>query len=220
MFRLDPRQIFRSEALERLSWLEHGFGTRLSTAWPDRSDLATLRQVHSNQVLVAAKPGDLGEADAMISNEAGVTLTIRTADCLPILMADTRNHAVGAIHAGWRGVVQEIVPVTLEAMAHRFGTRAEDLIIAIGPGIGACCYEVGSDVAARFTQFFPERTDLSVRTKIDLAETIHRQLRRNGGTLGQIDPSELCTFCRADLFYSYRRERQAAGRMLTSIRIR
>ncbi|HYL39319.1 MAG TPA: peptidoglycan editing factor PgeF [Bryobacteraceae bacterium] len=182
-------------------------------------NLATLRQIHSNQVLVATKPGDLGEADAMITNEAGVTLTIRTADCLPILMADTRNHAVAAIHAGWRGVVLEIVPATLEAMANRFGTRAEDLIVAIGPGICERCYEVGSDVAARFTRFFPERNDLTTRTKIDLAETIHRQLRRNGGTLGQIDPSGLCTYCRADLFYSYRRQRHAAGRMLTSIRI-
>jgi hypothetical protein len=220
LFRLDPSQVYRSGALERLSWLEHGFGTRLSAAWPDTPDLATLRQIHSNIVRVADRPADLGEGDAMISNVPGVTLTIRTADCLPILIADPRNHAIAAVHAGWRGTVLEIVPATIQAMATHFGTTLEDLVIAIGPGIGPCSYEVGPEVAARFAQFFPELQNISTKTKIDLAETVIRQLRRNGGKPGQIDPSGLCTYCNPDLFHSYRRQGEAAGRMHSVIRIR
>lgn len=220
MFRLDPGKVYRSEALERLSWLDHGFGTRLSAAWPDTSELATLRQIHSNRVLIAGRSGDIGEGDSMILNAPGVTLAIRTADCLPILMADPRNRAVAAVHAGWRGTVLEIVPATLQAMTSQFGTRTEDLVIAIGPGIGACCYEVGPEVAAQFARFFPERGDLSGKTNVDLAETIGRQLRRNDGSPRQIDPSGLCTSCGADLFHSYRRQGEAAGRMQTCIRIR
>lgn len=220
MFRLDTSQVYRASPLEKLPWLEHGFGTRKSLNWPDAVDLATLRQIHSKQVVVAHQPGDLGEGDALISNVAGITLAVRTADCLPILIADPRNRAVAAVHAGWRGTVQEIVGETIQAMSERFGTRPADLVIAIGPGIGACCYEVGPEVGAQFEQFFTERGKVSETTKVDLAETIIRQLRRNGVRMGQIAPSGLCTYCLAGLFHSYRRDRQAAGRMVTTVRIR
>ncbi|MBZ5611226.1 MAG: peptidoglycan editing factor PgeF [Acidobacteriia bacterium] len=220
MFRLDAGQVYRAEALEQLPWLEHGFGTRSSPNWPGASDLATLRQIHSNQVVLAESAGDLGEGDALISNVPGVTLVVRTADCLPILIADPRNRAIAAVHAGWRGTVLEIVGATMGAMTSRFGTRQDELVFAIGPGIGPCCYQVGPEVAERFAPFFPERQDLSGATKVGLAETVIRQLRRPGGTMGQIDPSGLCTCCLPDLFYSYRRDGEAAGRMLSTIRIR
>jgi YfiH family protein len=220
LFRLDACQVYRSGALEQLDWLEHGFGTRFSLSWPDTSALATLKQVHSNRVVVAETGGLLGEGDALISNRPGIALAIRTADCLPILIADTRHRAIAAVHAGWRGTVQEIVRETLAAMETQFGTRPEDLIVAIGPGIGVCCYEVGPEVASQLASFFPERTDMSGQTRVDLAETIGRQLRRYGGSLGQIDPSGLCTYCLAGSFHSYRRDGEAAGRMVSSIQIR
>ncbi len=220
MFRLDSGQVYHAEALEQLTWLEHGFGTRLSPHWPAAPSVATLRQIHSNKVLVAALPGQLGEGDAMISNTPGVALAIRTADCLPILMADPRNRAIAAVHAGWRGTVQEIVGETIVSMGRHFGTRPDELVIAIGPGIGGCCYRVGPEVAGRLASFFPERTDLNTTTTVDLAETTRRQLRRYGGSVGQIDPSGLCTYCLPDSFHSYRRDREAAGRMVSSILIR
>jgi YfiH family protein len=220
LFRLDPDQVYRSTRLEQLSWLDHGFGTRSADQWPPLSSRATLRQIHSNRVIAAEAPGDAGEGDALISNVPGVTLVVRTADCLPILMADARNHAVAAVHAGWRGTVSEILAETLTVMKDRFGTRPEELVVAIGPGIGGCCYEVSADVAVRFARYFPEREDLSGTTKIDLAETAVRQLARYGGNLGQIDPSGLCTFCLQGVFHSYRRDRDAAGRMHSSITIR
>ena len=220
MFRLDSGNVYRAQVLEEIPWLEHGFGTRLSSRWPDTTDLATVQQIHSDKILIADRSGSAGEGDGLISNQPGITLSVRTADCLPILMADTRNRAVAAVHAGWRGTILEIVPQTIQAMADRFGTRPEDLVIAVGPGIGACCFEVGPEVAIQFAKLFPERTDLDQKTKVDLVETNLRLLGRNGGSVRQIATSGLCTFCRPDLFHSYRRDRDAAARMVSAIRLR
>jgi hypothetical protein len=212
--------VYRAQALEELPWLEHGFGTRSSSQWPDTADLVTLRQIHSDKVLTAEQPRCLGEGDALVTDRPGLTLTIRTADCLPILIADPEKHTIAAIHAGWRGALQGIVPKAVEALQERFGSRSEDLVVVIGPGIGACCFEVGPEVAVQFSGLFPERQDLSGRTKIDLVETIRRQLGRNGGRMRQVATSGLCSACRPDLFHSYRRDREAAGRMVTAICIR
>jgi len=220
LFHLDRRNIYRANVLEELAWLEQGFGTRLSSHWPDTANLATVQQIHSDKVLLADRAGPMGEGDALISNQPGITLSVRTADCLPILMADTRNRAIAAVHAGWRGTIQEIVPKTIQAMADRFGTHPDDLVIGVGPGIGACCFEVGPEVAIQFAKLFPERTDLNQKTKVDLVETNLRLLRRNGGSVRQIATSGLCTYCRPDLFHSYRRDGEAAGRMVSAIRIR
>ena len=217
MFRLDSGHVYRAEALEQFTWLNHGFGTRLSSDWPDTRNLATIKQVHSDRVLTVETAGPAGEGDALISNRPGLSLAIRTADCLPILMVDPRNRAIAAVHAGWRGTAAEITAKAIDAMAREFGTRSEELIIAIGPGIGACCYMVGPEVTARFRQFFPEREDLSGAAKIDLVQTTIRQLRRNGGKIGQIAPATLCTHCQSELFHSYRRDGEAAGRMVTTI---
>jgi YfiH family protein len=181
--------------------------------------LATAKQIHSDRVLVATQPGNLGSGDAIISQRPGVTVAIRTADCLPILIVDPRTHAVAAVHAGWRGVVAEIAPKAVEAMRLEFGSRPEELEIVIGPAIGPCCFEVGPEVATQFRAFFPERNDLYFRAKLDLAETVIRQLGRNGVTRGQIDTSGLCSCCKAELFESYRRDRESAGRMVAAARI-
>jgi hypothetical protein len=154
-------------------------------------------------------PGFQGEGDALISNLPGIGLTIRTADCLPILIVDPRNRAVAAIHAGWRGVVSDIASKTVHTMGRLLDSKAEDLVIAIGPGIGPCCFEVGPEVAVQF--------GLLGRAKVDLVETTCRQLRRNGVGQGQISSSGLCTYCGSELFESYRRDREASGRMTTLI---
>jgi YfiH family protein len=162
----------------------------------------------------------LGEGDSLITNTPGVSLVIRTADCVPILIADPDNRAIAAVHAGWRGTVQQILPETIRVMSDRFGSRPQDLAIAIGPAIGECCYEVGPEVAEQFSNMFPERLREKGIARIDLAEATIRQLRRNGGNVGQIDSSGLCTRCLADTFHSYRRDGQAAGRMFSAISIR
>jgi YfiH family protein len=220
LFQLDSGQIYRSEALQQFPWLDHGFGTRRSVAWPPTANIATLRQIHSNRVVIAKSAGDLGEGDALISNVPGLMLAIRTADCVPILVADPKHRAVAAIHAGWRGTARQILMETTRTMAEEFGTCVQDLVIAVGPAIGACCYEVGPEVARQFAEFFPELADLDHTANVDLAEANLRQLRRNGGTVGQLDTSGLCTHCLADRFHSYRRDREAAGRMVSAIEIR
>jgi polyphenol oxidase len=105
-------------------------------------------------------------------------------------------------------------------MQEQFGSRPEDLVVVVGPGIGSCCFEVGPEVAPQFSRYFPERDDLSGRTKIDLVETLRRQLGRNGGATRQFFASGLCTVCRGDFFHSYRRDRAGAGRMVSAIGIR
>lgn len=213
MFQRKSDEVFRASALDAIPWVRHGFGTRLSTGWPsaDTVNLATVKQIHSDRVLLVDSAGVQGEGDAMISRAPGLALAIRTADCLPILMADPRNRAVAAIHAGWRGVVSEIAPKAIQAMRRQFGTRPEDLVIAIGPGIGPCCFEVGPDVSVQF--------GMEARAKVDLVETTRRQLGRNGVPDQQICASGLCSYCNATLFESYRRDREAAGRMIAVIAV-
>jgi YfiH family protein len=208
--------VFRAEALNSLPWLQHGFGTRLSVGWPTINNLATAKQIHSDRVLIVESAGPQGEGDSLISNRPGVGLSIRTADCLPILIADSRNRAVAAVHAGWRGVISEIVSKTVHGMCQEFDSKPEDLVVAIGPGIGGCCFEVGPEVAVQFAPFFPE-LDLSGRAKIDLVETTRRQLRRNGVSMGQITASGLCSYCNPKLLESYRRDPDASGRMVAMI---
>jgi polyphenol oxidase len=209
LFQRGSDDVFRAEALQRLPWLEHGFGTRLSAGWPASANLATAKQVHSDRVLLVGSPGPQGEGDALVSNIPHIGLAIRTADCLPVLIADPKNRAVAAIHAGWRGVVSEIGPKAIDAMSRQFGSEPEDLIVAIGPGIGACCFEVGPEVAVQF--------GLTGRTKVDLVETMCRQMGRNGVNARQISAARLCTYCNPELFESYRREGKAAGRMIAMI---
>jgi YfiH family protein len=120
----------------------------------------TLRQIHSDLVYRVDRSrsinGEAPKADALITQERGVLLVVQTADCIPILLADTKNHAVAAIHSGWRGTLHRIAGKTLGRMRMDFGTRPENVVAAIGPGIGRCCYEVGSDVVKEFHAQFPD----------------------------------------------------------------
>jgi YfiH family protein len=205
VFYKDSRQVYRVPELDSLAWLVHGFGTR-NAEIPSR--LATLKQIHSATCIVAeGRTGQLGEGDALLENTPGAIVAVKTADCIPILLADERNRAVVAVHAGWRGTAAGIVQRAVEAMRSRFGTQPGDLHAAIGPGIGKCCYEVGPEVAAQFGE--------QGRAHIDLAEANQSQLRAAG--VERIYGADLCTMCRPDEFHSFRRDKQAAGRMYSFI---
>ena len=220
MFYRDARHVYRAGRLECLSWLEHGFGTRHAGAWVDGA-VASLRQVHSDRCVYAGgRTGCLGEGDALISDRPGQWLVIRTADCLPVLFADQRLKAVAAAHAGWRGTVRQIAARTVEALGTRFGSRPEDLVVAIGPGICAACYSVGPEVARQFEPWFPERIDLEHSARIDLAEANRRQLLAAGVPEGNIVAGAPCTACRPEEFFSHRRNPAKASRMVSAIGIR
>jgi YfiH family protein len=127
----------------------------------DKMSAVGLRQIHSDIVRVArsadAEPSaEAAKADALITKERGLLLTVQVADCVPILLADKKRHAIAAIHSGWRGTLQRIAEKTLGRMQMEFGTRPEDVLAALGPGIGQSCFEVGPEVATEYAAKFPD----------------------------------------------------------------
>jgi YfiH family protein len=198
--------ILTSPLLSQFAWLEHGFGTRLAQV--DQAAMASLKQIHSDRVLIAAESGPAGEGDALIAG-AGVPVSVRTADCFPLLIADKRTRSVSAVHAGWRGTAAEIVRKAVAALRTEFDTRPEDIYAVIGPGIGACCYEVGEDVARQFGR--------KGAGYLDLATINRRQLLLEGVPGEQIDAVGGCTHCERELFHSFRRDKDRAGRMVSYI---
>jgi polyphenol oxidase len=139
----------RERVLENRKKFMHALGA-------DNVRLVTLRQIHSDVVhRVSALPAEPPQGDALFTREPRILLAIQTADCIPILLADTKQRAVAAIHSGWRGTLRRIAAKTLGRMQMEFGTCPEDVIAALGPGIGRCCYEVGEEVAKEFHAQFP-----------------------------------------------------------------
>ena len=190
-------------------WLMHGFGTRNSDGWLQGGEVVTLKQIHSDVVREAHEAaGYLGEGDALITAQPGLLLTIRTADCIPVLIADPVNRAVAAIHAGWRGTVAGICGKTVERMVSRFGSKPADLIAAIGPGINVCCFEVGAEVSSQFGTA-DRYVDLIEANRLDLADA----------GVSKIAQGAPCTVCEPGLFHSFRRDK-STGRMVSVIGIR
>jgi len=215
--------------------------------------LIALRQFHSNLV-VCATASDAArklprKADGLITNEPGLLIAIQTADCIPVLVADRKRRVVAAFHAGWRGTVKRIVECGVGRMRVEFGSRPADLIAAIGPGIGACCYAVGEEVQSEFESQFPYARELfrevydpdPVRKKypmlflnqrapghgptgprlhVDLVEANRRQLLAAGLSPRSIHVASACTQCHRELFYSHRGSRGHCGRMMAVIGIR
>ncbi len=194
-----------------LDGLVHGFGERSST-YPE--GITTARQIHSAIVKNAHEPGD---ADALISKDTGVVVGVRTADCVPILLADPATGVVAAVHAGWRGTAAGIAAAAVHRLVSEWHVDPRTLRAAIGPSIGSCCYEVGSEVAQRFG------IRVSHTAHLDLPAINEMQLRAAG--VSNIWKSGACTFCAISSepggeehrFHSFRRERDAAGRMLSFI---
>ena len=195
-----------------LDGLVHGFGER-SSSYPD--GIKTVKQIHS--AIVANASGPIGEADALISKGAGAIVGIRTADCVPILLADPATGAVAAIHAGWRGTAEGIAAGAVRSLVAEWNVDPRNLRAAIGPSIGSCCYEVGPEVAQRFGIHTANPVHL------DLPAINEMQLRAAG--VSNIWKSGACTFCAITSeaggegyrFHSFRREREAAGRMVSFI---
>ena len=222
-FVLDGHGVLKAPILDALPWLTHGFGTRVSPDWPENgwagAGIVRLKQIHSNRVVDAGSlsPDAIDEGDALIAAHPGKLLCIRTADCIPILIADPRSHAVAAVHAGWRGTVADVAGATILSMRRLFGATLGDLLAAIGPGIGPCCFEVGPEVSAQFRVIFPERDDLGIHTSIDLAEANRRKLIGAGLAPENIVSDGRCTRCDRAFFHSWRRDGPAAGRMTAAI---
>ena len=193
-----------------------------------RFPLATVRQIHSSNVRIltafgTAADSTLEPADGIMTTQPGVLLGIQTADCIPVLVADRQRHAVAAFHAGWRGTLKRIVENGVGRMRVEFGSDPGDLIAAIGPGIGMCCYAVGEEVIREFSAHFSYAAelfcDIGGKPHLDLAEANRRQLLEAGLSASAIVKLDECTACRTDRYFSYRAEGGCTGRMLSVIGI-
>ena len=156
---------------------------------------------------------DAGECDILATELSGVALVVQTADCVPILLAGARS--VAAVHAGWRGSAANAAAAGVAALA-RLGEAASSLRAFLGPAIGACCYEVGGEVAAQFAGEFLRRS-CEGRFRLDLAAVNRAQLEAAGVPRANISAHPACTRCGGERFASYRRDGAAAGRMIALI---
>jgi YfiH family protein len=180
---------------------------------------AAPHQVHGTRLLDAsllAVDGLKPEADGIVADRRempGVASAVRTADCVPILIADSAGKAAAAIHAGWRGTAAGIARSAVEELERR-GFQASDLVVALGPAIGACCYEVGDEVLQAIEKGTGYREN---GRNLDLRAVNARILRASGVLPGSISVAPWCTRCNPTLFYSHREDPVGAGRMLSCI---
>jgi len=236
-----------------------------------QTPLVTLRQIHSKHLVAIRDQGsgirdrkapDLSaeawsggaegrpaKGDGLLTQQPGLLLAVQTADCIPVLVADRRNRAVAAFHAGWRGTVRRIVETGIGQMRLEFGSRPEDMVAAIGPGIGPCCYAVGEEVLSEFesqfqyarelfhevydadvvrqkypmlflTQRAPGHSPIGPSLHVDLVEANRRQLLDAGLKARSIKIVGGCTACQPALFFSHRASHGYAGRMMGVIGVR
>jgi YfiH family protein len=213
--------------------------------------IVTLKQIHSSVIRrVGDRSSSLGcKADGIMTDEPGPLLGVLTADCIPVLIADRKRRAVAAFHAGWRGTVKRIVESGVGRIRLEFGSHPEDLVAAIGPGIGACCYAVGEEVRGEFASQFayapelfrevsesdpirekypllfltaraPGHSNLGPSLHLDLIEANRRQLLDAGLRPEAITVIGHCTRCQRNRYFSYRAEQGFTGRMLSVAGIR
>jgi len=231
---------FRAVERNRATFLRELGAVSGKKLWP----LVTLRQIHSDVIhCVSDLPPAPLVGDGLITAMPEIVLGIQTADCLPVILVDTKRRAIGVFHAGWRGTVKRIVQKGAGEMRRYFGTSPEDIKAAIGPGIHGCCYEVGQEVREKFESQFsyaaelfrevresdpvrekypllfltaraPGHSDLPKKLFLDLVKANRRQLIEIGVSPKRIGASKLCTACHTDVLFSHRAEKGVTGRMM------
>jgi YfiH family protein len=214
--------------------------------WP----MVSLRQIHSDLIhRIDRVPDTMLAGDGIVTDTPGLIVAIQTADCLPIILADKKRRAVGVFHAGWRGTVKRIAEKGVGEMYKYFGSDPANLVAAIGPGVQACCYDVGEEVRTAFESQFayaqslfrevkesdpvrekypmlfltaraPGHSDLPVKLFLDLVEANRRQLLDAGVPARNIEANAPCTACHTDLLFSYRAEKGVTGRLMGAAGIR
>ena len=236
----------RAVEQNRAAFLKRLGATKAGRALP----LVTLKQIHSDLIyLVKRVPAKPLVGDGLITNTSGLMLAVQTADCLPVILVDTKSRAVGVFHAGWRGTIQRIVEKGVGEMRRHFGTSPRNIKAAIGPGVHGCCYQVGPEVRDRFESQFayaarlfretketneiherypllfltaraPGHSELPKKIFLDLVEANHRQLQSVGVPAKNIAASKLCTACNPQKLFSYRAEKGVTGRLMGAVGIK
>lgn len=193
----------------------------------DHDFLVCARQVHGNRVEAVeikdkgkgslSAGSALNDTDALITDESNLPLSIFTADCLPIFLYDSKKHAAGLVHSGWRGSLKDIIVNTVNLMQQRFNTKAGALLVGFGPAIRQCCYEVGEEFRAYFGFGIENRNG---HNYLDLAGINKIELLECGVKEEHIYDSGICTYCNNPDFFSYRKEGTLSGRMMSVIMLR
>jgi YfiH family protein len=204
-------------ALGAIPGLVHGFEQRAQrdgAETPEESHARVAKALEGNgRLLLLSQVHGAG----VVAARAGWLLGIKTADCLPVFLVDPGRQLVAAVHAGWRGTAAGVAARAVEALVTR-GSRPEDLLAALGPGIGPCCYEVGDELREAFgTSGARFSAGLNGRPRLDVRAANVRQLLDAGLRPEALHHVADCTRCRADLYHSYRRDGKAAGRMISFV---
>lgn len=215
---------------EQISFLVHGFGTKYLAEkqlplvpGTEKFALVFLDQVHSDVIhIIDTHPRHRLKGDALLCDQAGFLLVVKTADCLPVLIVDEFKKIIAVVHCGWKGTSQGLVKKVVQRMVSLFECDAASLLAGLGPCVECDCYEVGEDVRERFMrnghsmESFDEHPHLTGKYLLDLREANRRQLIQAGAIAENIFSIDDCTYCHDDLF-SFRQEREKAGRMFNFI---
>ncbi|MBA4423808.1 MAG: peptidoglycan editing factor PgeF [Syntrophus sp. (in: bacteria)] len=191
--------------------------------------LVLMGQVHSGRIVIldgdAPPPGSIPECDGLITDRPEVALGIRTADCIPLLFVDRVRRIIGVAHAGWRGTALRIASRMVDLFEKRFSSRVEDIMIAVGPAIGVCCYQVDGPVYSAFSLWLGVESFLhpcpeAGRWMLDLASANRIELTERGAPAGNVLSAGHCTACRREIFFSHRASLGCTGRQLNFIMLR
>jgi YfiH family protein len=188
----------------------------LTSITSHRKKLVRLSQMHRDGCVVVSReePPQKGyQADAVFTDRDDIFISVQVADCLPIFLVNPGSKVVGLVHAGWRGTLMGITQAALRKAQTELGCRSEDFVALLGPCIRSCCYEVSDEVAILFDKECIQKSSQG-RAKLDLICANVKQLMECGVEQDKISVSQECTCCQAELFFSHRREPDAAGRMI------
>ncbi|HZF70525.1 peptidoglycan editing factor PgeF [Sulfuricurvum sp.] len=189
----------------------------------DRQSLIHMRQIHSDRITIIDETYTFDtppECDALITDRPNIPLMVMSADCTPILLYDPVHQAIGAVHAGRAGALNEIVPKTIESMRDTFGSMPDEIYTVLGPSISGCCYEINSAIAEETTsKGYPEALRYeNEKIFLDVNTILLTQLNRLG--MKNVEVIEECTSCLNDRYFSYRADQQRTGRIAGVIILR
>lgn len=186
--------------------------------------MVCVKQVHGDSVYILDNEDKKGyeeaEADAIITNLKNIVIGILTADCVPVLIYDPIKRASGVSHAGWKGATIGIASKTITAMTETFASNPSDMLAAIGPSIGVCCYNVNADVENEFKKRYIDASIYIKQGRVDLKGMNLLDLKGAGLKKENISVSNICTSCGNDLFFSYRKDEKITGRQMSFIMIK
>lgn len=212
----------------RIGWDQTNLFKDLSKVFNiPEENIYRVSQVHGKDVIIIRDEENINismvERDGLITNKRGISLCTYHADCVPIYFYDKANKTIGLAHAGWKGTLHNIAEIMIQNMEMHFNCNLQDILVAIGPSIGICCYEIGSDVEILFKENYSNNLDIikesNGKVYLDLWKANKINLLNLGINEKNVFTSELCTSCNIDSLYSYRKEKKTKNRMIAAIMI-